>query len=112
MRMGFFLFGGSITTVALKDVVITIAYWVNISGIEFHTQNFVGGVRTILAETGLRGHHLKLELTESVLMNNVQSTVSVLKELKQMGIRLAVDDFGAAIPVSATFDSSCRCTED
>jgi EAL domain-containing protein (putative c-di-GMP-specific phosphodiesterase class I) len=67
---------------------------VNVSPIEFRDRGFVEGVRTILSETGLDARYLELELTEGVLMENAESTDSVLQELKAMGIQLAVDDFG------------------
>jgi len=67
---------------------------VNVSAVEFRNKGFVEGVRNILSETGLESHYLELELTERVLMEDVESTASVLPELKSMGIRLAVDDFG------------------
>jgi diguanylate cyclase (GGDEF)-like protein/PAS domain S-box-containing protein len=67
---------------------------VNVSAIEFREKGFVEGVRTILSETGLEARYLELELTEGVLMKDVESAASVLQELKMMGVRLAVDDFG------------------
>ena len=67
---------------------------VNVSASEFLDKGFVAGIRTILSETGLEARYLELELTESVLMEEADSTVGVLQELKGMGIRLAVDDFG------------------
>ena len=67
---------------------------VNVSAAEFRHKDFVEGVRTILAETGFEASRLDLELTEGVLMNDAESTASVLKALKAMGLHLAVDDFG------------------
>ena len=67
---------------------------VNVSAAEFRHKDFVEGVRTILAETGFEASRLELELTEGVLMNDAESTASVLKALKAMGLHLAVDDFG------------------
>jgi len=67
---------------------------VNVSAVEFRNKGFVGGVRTILSETGLPAQYLELELTEGVLMEDAESAASVLRELKAMGIHLAVDDFG------------------
>jgi len=67
---------------------------VNVSAVEFREKGFVESVRTILSETGLAARYLKLELTERVLMDDVESTASVLQELKIMGVHLAVDDFG------------------
>jgi diguanylate cyclase (GGDEF)-like protein len=67
---------------------------VNISAIEFEKEGFFENVRTVLRDTGLAPHHLELELTESVLMENAQSSMTMLQELKTMGVKIAVDDFG------------------
>ena len=67
---------------------------VNISTVEFRSKHFLEGIRAILLETGLEPHFLELELTESVLMQHPESTASVLRALKSIGVQLAVDDFG------------------
>jgi len=67
---------------------------VNISALEFRFKDFVAGVDLILSETGLDPCHLQLEITESVLMRDVESSNMILQQLKDMGIQLAVDDFG------------------
>jgi diguanylate cyclase (GGDEF)-like protein/PAS domain S-box-containing protein len=67
---------------------------VNVSAVEFRDKGFLEGVRTILSETGLESRYLELEVTEGVLMEDAESTASVLQELKTMGVHLAVDDFG------------------
>jgi len=67
---------------------------VNISSVEFRDKNFLENLRATLNETGLDPCHLELELTESVLMQHVESTAFVLGELRAMGVHLAVDDFG------------------
>ena len=67
---------------------------VNISAVEFQTKGFLDSVKTILKETDFDPHCLELELTESVLMQNAESTASLLEELKAMGVQLAIDDFG------------------
>ncbi|HRD89864.1 MAG TPA: EAL domain-containing protein [Accumulibacter sp.] len=67
---------------------------VNISAVEFRHPDFLEGVALILKETGLPSRYLELELTESVLMHNAESSVSVLEALKTMGVSLAIDDFG------------------
>ena len=64
---------------------------VNVSAAEFRHKDFVEGVQTILAETGFEASRLDLELTEGVLMDDAESTASVLKALKAMGLHLAVD---------------------
>jgi diguanylate cyclase (GGDEF)-like protein/PAS domain S-box-containing protein len=67
---------------------------VNVSAVEFRDKGFVESVRTTLSETGLEAQYLGLELTEGVLMEDAESTATVLQELKLMGVHLAVDDFG------------------
>jgi diguanylate cyclase (GGDEF)-like protein/PAS domain S-box-containing protein len=67
---------------------------VNISALEFRHKDFLAGVRAILAETCLEPRYLELEVTESVLMKDVESTAAVLRALKSMGVLLAIDDFG------------------
>ena len=67
---------------------------INISTVEFRNKDFLNGVRGILKETRLEPGCLEIEMTESVLMRDVESTTSVLHELKAMGIKLAIDDFG------------------
>lgn len=67
---------------------------VNISAIDFRQRGFVEGITRTLKETGLDPTQLELEITESVLMQNIDTTVAILKAIKQQGIRLAIDDFG------------------
>jgi len=67
---------------------------VNISTVEFRSKHFLEGIRAILLETGLEPPFLELEVTESVLMQHPESTASVLRALKAIGVRVAVDDFG------------------
>jgi diguanylate cyclase (GGDEF)-like protein/PAS domain S-box-containing protein len=65
---------------------------VNISAIEFRSHDFVASVRTIVRETGVSPEYLELELGESVLMTHANySAVSTLKALKDVGVRLSVD---------------------
>jgi EAL domain-containing protein (putative c-di-GMP-specific phosphodiesterase class I) len=67
---------------------------VNVSALEFRDKSFVQNVRQVLLESALEPGYLQLELTESVLMRNVDTSISILHELKQIGVQLAVDDFG------------------
>jgi EAL domain-containing protein (putative c-di-GMP-specific phosphodiesterase class I) len=62
--------------------------------VQFQRKDFLEDVRGILTETGLEPHSLELELTESVLMQDTESTGRTLQALKAMGVQLAVDDFG------------------
>jgi diguanylate cyclase (GGDEF)-like protein/PAS domain S-box-containing protein len=67
---------------------------VNVSAAEFEEKDFISGVRAVLIATGVDPRNLELELTESVLMHNAESTVRTLRALKDMGVTLAIDDFG------------------
>ncbi len=71
---------------------ITIA--INISAQEFLHKDFVEDVRAVLIETRLAAEFLELEITEPVLMRDADCSTKVLKQLKKMGVKLAVDDFG------------------
>lgn len=72
----------------------SISMSVNVSAIDFRQRGFVDGIVQILEETGLDPALLELEITESVLMQNVDATVTTLKAIKALGVRLAIDDFG------------------
>ena len=67
---------------------------VNISGCQFKQGNLAQLVRQVLDETGLDPANLELELTESILMDNAESAINMLTELKKLGVTLAIDDFG------------------
>ena len=67
---------------------------VNLSGHQILDRDLVTDVRRILAETGLAPNDLTLEMTESVLVQDVEATVGTLRVLKSLGVRLAIDDFG------------------
>jgi diguanylate cyclase (GGDEF)-like protein/PAS domain S-box-containing protein len=67
---------------------------VNISWIEFHQDNFVEGVRQVLLESGLAAKYLQLEITESVLMRDADTSAKMLQQLRNMHVQIALDDFG------------------
>jgi EAL domain-containing protein (putative c-di-GMP-specific phosphodiesterase class I) len=67
---------------------------VNVSARQIQEPAFVQEVAAILATTGLLPERLTLELTESVLMHDVDATATTLNALKALGVRLAIDDFG------------------
>ncbi|MFJ7828378.1 EAL domain-containing protein [Psychrobacillus sp. NPDC096623] len=66
---------------------------VNLSARQFTQSNFVNLVATILKETGLKPQYLELEITESMTAD-IERTISTLQQLKQLGIRISIDDFG------------------
>lgn len=67
---------------------------VNLSGQQVKQPDFIDVVDRILAKTGLDPRYLELELTESILMADVDATINLLTDLKARGIQLAIDDFG------------------
>ena len=67
---------------------------VNISSRQLALPNFVAEVKQILLETKLDPHNLKLEITESSLVEDAQHTIAILQELKTLGIEFSLDDFG------------------
>jgi diguanylate cyclase (GGDEF)-like protein/PAS domain S-box-containing protein len=67
---------------------------VNVSAIQFRQESFCELIRRVLHETGLAPQYLELELTESLLLANADVMLSVVQELKAMGLTLAIDDFG------------------
>lgn len=71
---------------------ITVA--VNTSAFEFRAKDFLENIRATLEDARLEPHYLELELTESALMRDVESTDSVLCALAELGVKLAIDDFG------------------
>jgi diguanylate cyclase (GGDEF)-like protein len=67
---------------------------VNVSAVEFHSTDFLPGVRAALHDTGLDPRRLELELTESGLIHDTVLTTEVLRALKDLGVKIAIDDFG------------------
>jgi len=67
---------------------------VNLSARHFKHKDFLKTIAYTLRETGLDPGYLDLELTEGVLMENVEATATTLLELKAMGVHLSMDDFG------------------
>jgi diguanylate cyclase (GGDEF)-like protein/PAS domain S-box-containing protein len=67
---------------------------VNVAASEFQDKDFLSRVRAVLIATGVEPANLELEMTESALMVDAESTLVVLGGLKAMGVQLAIDDFG------------------
>jgi diguanylate cyclase (GGDEF)-like protein/PAS domain S-box-containing protein len=67
---------------------------VNLSSRQFSQPDLLDQIEGALRASGLPPRRLKLEITESVLMENAESAVSVLNRLKELGARLGIDDFG------------------
>ena len=90
----------------LQDACARLAQWaqrpglshlslsVNVSPREFHQSGFVAQVLQALASTGADARHLKLELTESLLLQDVEDTIDKMGQLRAYGVGFSLDDFG------------------
>ena len=67
---------------------------VNLSAIQFNDPNLIDTIKTALQISGLDASKLELEITESLLMDNIEHAIQTLSDLKSMGITIAIDDFG------------------
>ena len=68
--------------------------WVNLSARQFHEPDLANRISDILAEVGVEPEALGLEITESILVEDASPSVSLLGDLRGLGVKLAVDDFG------------------
>lgn len=73
-----------------RDLVLAV----NVSAQQFKLKDFVGKVTALIGEHGINPARLKLELTESVVLDNVADIVAKMHELKELGIGMSLDDFG------------------
>ncbi len=98
---------GEVGAVVLRSSLSQLGQWrsrlprfanltvsVNVSGRQLMSSNFQGIVAEALAESGLTADALWLEITESALMSDVKAATVALRELRSLGLHLAVDDFG------------------
>jgi diguanylate cyclase (GGDEF)-like protein/PAS domain S-box-containing protein len=77
-----------------NDGFSPIAISVNLSSIQLQNDFLVSTIQHILQETELDPKWLEIEITESILLQNTKHTMKVLKELKELGISISIDDFG------------------
>lgn len=67
---------------------------VNVSARQFHQADFVTQVQAVVTRHAINPNQLKLEITESMLLENIEDTIATMLALKNIGIRLSLDDFG------------------
>jgi diguanylate cyclase (GGDEF)-like protein len=89
--------GEWVLTTACRDAAswpqhITVA--VNVSPVQIKSPGLVLNIVRILAETGLHARRLELEMTETILLQDDEATLAVLHNLRDLGVRIAMDDFG------------------
>jgi diguanylate cyclase (GGDEF)-like protein len=78
---------------------------VNLSPIQLQQTTLPSLVHEVLLETGLAPHRLELEITESALFKDYQRALDVLRRLKALGVRIAMDDFGTGFSSLSTLQS-------
>jgi diguanylate cyclase (GGDEF)-like protein len=79
---------------ALQAEMAHVSVAVNVSVRQFRHPDFVDSVLTAIQRSGCRADRLKIELTESLLADNMDSAIAKMKTLKALGVTLALDDFG------------------
>jgi diguanylate cyclase (GGDEF)-like protein len=77
-----------------REGLPAISMAVNLSPRQFQDPNLLGDIDDVLAATGMPAHLLQLEITESMVMRNVERAIKLLDEIRSRGVRLAIDDFG------------------
>jgi EAL domain-containing protein (putative c-di-GMP-specific phosphodiesterase class I) len=77
-----------------EEYGIDVSVAVNVSAVQFRQEDFVDVVFRVLEETGLASERLELEVTESVVMQDVESVIQKMRILNARGIKVAIDDFG------------------
>ncbi|MGY8633423.1 EAL domain-containing protein [Bradyrhizobium sp. 14AA] len=92
VQLGEFVLRSACTDAATWPDDVDVA--VNLSPVQFRSPNLIASVIGALAASGLDARRLELEITESVLLQNSETTLTTLHELRAMGVRISLDDFG------------------
>lgn len=79
---------------ANKPSTARLSVAVNVSARQFHHEQFVEQIMMALDRSGANPERLKLEITESLLLNDVEATIAKMTALKSKGVRFSLDDFG------------------
>ncbi len=83
-----------LVTWAMQPDTANLSIAVNVSAAQLHQSTFVEHILAVLDSSGTDPRKLKLELTESLLFNNVDETIAKMRLLKKRGIQFSLDDFG------------------
>lgn len=97
---------------ALRRACADAASWerplrvaVNLSPLQLHQPNLTALVESVLEETGLVPHRLELEITEGALFHDQKRALAILRQLKALGVRIAMDDFGTGFSSLSSLQS-------
>ena len=74
--------------------LMNIKVSINLSAIQFRDSNFVKIISTIIEQSHINPQYLELEITESMLMNDIERSIAMMAQIKSLGISLSIDDFG------------------
>ena len=92
VQLGELMLNGACADAATWPDDIGVA--VNLSPVQFKNPNLIASVTEALDKSGLAANRLELEITESVLLQNSEATLTTLHDLRAMGVRISLDDFG------------------
>ena len=92
LQIGEWVLRAACTEAARWNAPLRVA--VNVSAVQLHNVNFAHQVHEILFQTGLSPHRLELEITETAFIRDLKRALSTLRQLKALGVRIAMDDFG------------------
>jgi EAL domain-containing protein (putative c-di-GMP-specific phosphodiesterase class I) len=89
--------------VAWKNMgLVPLNMAVNLSARQFFDENLLANLTEVLAETGMEAHHLELEISEDLLMRDVEKTLRIFRGIKDLGVRISMDNFGIGYSSLAT----------
>ena len=85
---------GCLAVLRLEEAGQAMPISINVSPLQFRQPDFVARVRAVLSETGAPASQLIFEVTEGLLIDNLDETILRMRELVALGIRFSIDDFG------------------
>ncbi|MDX1809694.1 MAG: EAL domain-containing protein [Sulfurospirillaceae bacterium] len=77
-------------SLGFSDLIVSI----NVSYFQIQNDNFLADLKNIVTEIGIKKTHIELEITETQIMNNIESALVKLNEITSYGIKISIDDFG------------------
>ena len=82
------------STTAYKKGFSPLRFSINLSVVQFRKKEFVPDFKKIIEESGVNPNCIELEITESLLAENPADVIEKLYQLKELGVKIAIDDFG------------------
>ena len=82
---------------AEKSIRFPFQLSINISACQFNHPSFIQSLKKILVKTGIHPSFLMIEITENIALKNLEKTIAIIKDLKEIGFRVSLDSFGTGI---------------